>query len=180
VSLGLLGFSSPLLQASEFSISKSQAINKTYASYQDVELRAGLSLWGEGLFATGVDDPVTVFIPIVMCNANSPPQLIEITDIFFDGVVPQSESDEYAEITNLGSRSVNLEDWRLNAGELGQDFTFPEYWITPGQSCRVYTNEIHPESCGFSFMSGVAFWNNEDDCGYLYNQSGAQVSSYCY
>lgn len=180
VSLGILGFNLRLAHASDYRISRDRAINRTPAKQMRNGLRAGIGLWRDGLFATGVDDPVHVFIPIVMCDAMSPPQRIEIADIFYDGVVPQSESDEYAEIGNLGSRSVNLEGWRLNAGEPGQDFIFPEHWIAPGQSCRVYTNEYHPESCGFSFASGVALWNNEDDCGYLYNQGGDLVSSHCY
>ena len=46
--------------------------------------------------------------------------------------------------------------------------------------CRVYTNEHHPESCGFSFGSGSAIWNNKGDYGHLYDASGAEVSTYCY
>ena len=90
------------------------------------------------------------------------------------------ETDEYAHITNNGSASVNLKGGHLNAGDPGQDFWFPDFVIEPGQSCRVYTNEYHPESCGFSFGSGRAIWNNKGDCGYLYDATGAMVSEYCY
>ncbi len=119
------------------------------------------------------------FIPLVMRNSSSP-QNVHITDIFFDGLVHQSESDEYAEVTNQGSGWVNLNGWRLNAGSPSQDFVFPNYVMDPGTSCRVYTNELHPESCEFSFASGVALWQNGGDCGYLYNQVGDLVSTYCY
>jgi len=105
---------------------------------------------------------------------------IEITYVFYDGVVPYVESDEYAEITNQGSGTVILSGWRLNAGDPGQDFWFPSYVMAPGESCRVYTNEIHPESCGFSYGSGKALWNNSGDCGYLYDDQGALASDYCY
>ena len=94
--------------------------------------------------------------------------------------MPRVESDEYAEITNLGAGSANLLGWRLNAGDPGQNFYFPNFTLNPGQSCRVYTNEIHPEHCGFSFGRGSAIWSNSGDCGYLYDDGGALVSDYCY
>ncbi len=52
------------------------------------------------------------------------------------------ESDEYAEITNLGGQTANLSGWRLNAGDPGQDFWFPSFTLAPGQSCRVYTTKF--------------------------------------
>ena len=103
-----------------------------------------------------------------------------ISYIFYDGVVKRVESDEYAQITNNGAVSVNLKGWRLNAGDPGQDFWFPDFAIGPGQSCRVYTNEYHLESCGFSFGSARAIWNNKGDCGYLYDAARTMVSEYCY
>ena len=105
---------------------------------------------------------------------------VEITYILYDGVVPQVESDEYAVISNLGAGIVNLQNWRLNAGDLGQDFVFPNFNLLPSQSCRVYTNEFHPEYCGFSFGSSAALWNNSGDCGYLYDGEGNFVDEYCY
>lgn len=105
---------------------------------------------------------------------------VVISYIFYDGIVPRVESDEYAEIRNNGNASQNLQGWRLNAGSPGQDFAFPSFNLNPGQACRVYTNENHPESCGFNFQSGSALWNNSGDCGHLYNQSGQEVSTYCY
>jgi hypothetical protein len=100
--------------------------------------------------------------------------------IFYDGVVPRVESDEYAEIANTGNAPVNMGGWRLKAGGPGQDFVLPDFELQPGQSCRVYTNEIHPESCGFSFGWGRAIWNNKGDCGRLYDTSGEEVFEYCY
>jgi len=98
----------------------------------------------------------------------------------YDGVVARVESDEYAVIKNTGGSAVNLAGWRLNAGADGQDYWFPGFDLQPGQECRVYTNEVHPESCGFTFGSGKALWNNKGDCGYLFDGSGALVSQRCY
>lgn len=105
---------------------------------------------------------------------------VEIRYIFNDGEVYRVESDEYAEIVNRGSVPVSLAGWRLNAGNPGQDFNFPDFTIEPGQAYRTYTNEVHMESCGFSFGNGQALWNNDGDCGYLFDASGTLVSEYCY
>ncbi len=108
------------------------------------------------------------------------PGVVVISYVYFDGAVSRTEDDEYAQITNQGGSPVNLAGWRLNAGDDGQDFRFPGFDLAPGQSCRVYTNEHHPESCGFSFGSGKALWNNKGDCGHLYDAQGQEVSSYCF
>ena len=90
------------------------------------------------------------------------------------------ESDEYATIKNVGGAPVNLSGWRLNADDPGQDFWFPDFVLQPGQECRVYTNEVHPEWCGFNFGSGSALWANAGECGHLFDSAGVEVSTYCY
>ncbi|MGQ9556206.1 MAG: thermonuclease family protein [Anaerolineae bacterium] len=107
---------------------------------------------------------------------------VQIVRIFYDGVVPRVESDEYVEIANLGDAAQDMAGWRINAGDPGQDFAFPEGFVLgPGQSCRLYTNEIHGDSCaGGTFGSGRAIWNNKGDCGYLYDAGGQIVSERCY
>ena len=48
-------------------------------------------------------------------------------------------------------------------------------------SVRVYTNEDHPESGGFSFGRGTSIWNNYDpDEAALIDPSGTTVSTYTY
>jgi hypothetical protein len=113
----------------------------------------------------------------------SPPgqSQVVVRSIFYDGQVYRVESDEYAELVNIGSGPQSLQGWKLNAGDAGQDFVFPAAVLQPGQSCRVYTNEVHVESGGFSFGSGKALWNNKDkDCGILYDAHGKEVSRFCY
>jgi len=100
--------------------------------------------------------------------------------ILYDGAVPEVESDEYAQILNEGALAVNLAGWRLNAGSPGDDFVFPDVQLQPGESCRVYTNEVHPETGGLTFGIPHAVWNNTGDCGYLSNAEGVVVSEYCY
>ena len=103
-----------------------------------------------------------------------------IQTIAYDGQVYRVESDEYAVIANIGSSAINIGGWRLNAGDHGQDFRFPGFDLAPGQSVKVYTNEQHQESGGFNFGSGKAIWNNDGDCGFLFDAGGNQVADWCY
>jgi endonuclease YncB( thermonuclease family) len=84
-----------------------------------------------------------------------------LQSVMYDGAVPRVESDEYAIIANAGATAINIGGWRLNAGDPGQDFVFPSFTLAPGQAVRVYTDEHHPDSGGFSFGSGKAIWNSQ-------------------
>ena len=102
--------------------------------------------------------------------------------IFFDGVVPRSEADEYVQIANLGDTFVDLDGWRLaDISDGTPEFTFPAYSLNPGARARVYTNEVHPEWGGFTFSRGTSIWNNNkpDEAG-LFNGQGTQVSTKAY
>ncbi|MEM5776753.1 MAG: lamin tail domain-containing protein, partial [Anaerolineaceae bacterium] len=105
---------------------------------------------------------------------------LQIVTVYYDGQAGQNEPDEYVEIRNGGAQTVNLADWYLK--DLGRNrFIFPNLEMTPGQTCRVYTNEDHPESCGLSFgKSGSAVWNNSGDCAALYDPAGYLVDEFCY
>jgi endonuclease YncB( thermonuclease family) len=144
------------------------ACDMTFAEAQNQAVSEGAGQWA--------------LIPTPLSPTHTPASVpnIQITFILFDGAVPQVESDEFAQITNQGSLAVNLQGWRLNAGAPEQDFYFPNFQLDPGLSCRIYTNENHPEYCGFSFGRAEAIWRNTGDCGYLYDDEGAQVSKFCY
>ena len=134
---------------------------------------------------TPTDTPAPIDTPTPEPIDDSPDDLddgpnVIIEFIYYDGDVPQVESDEYAVITNVGDAAQNMAGWRLNAEDDGQDFYFPTYILDAGASCRVYTNEAHPETCGFSFNIGSAIWRNKGECGYLYDANGVEVSKYCF
>ncbi|MGB1013701.1 MAG: lamin tail domain-containing protein [Nannocystaceae bacterium] len=115
-------------------------------------------------------------------ESNEPqgPADVKITHIFFDGAVSRTESDEYVELKNQGAGSANLSNWRIRSGN-NQDFIFPAgSTLKAGQSIRVYTNQIHPESGGYSFASKRSVWNNRGGTGELLNAAGEQVSKYAY
>lgn len=56
-------------------------------------------------------------------------------------------------------------------------YVFPAYELRAGESVRVYTDETHAETGGFSFDSGTAIWNNSiPDRAELRNDRGVPVS----
>lgn len=114
---------------------------------------------------------------------NTPPPsstgVITIINIFFDGVMGANEPDEYVEIRNDDLNAIQLSGWTLSDDQ-NHVYTFPGFVIQPGQVCRVYTNENHPEWCGFNYGSGSAIWNNSGDCGTLRNSSSQLIDQYCY
>ncbi len=144
------------------------------AIFADAEKEARKNLIG--LWALVLDTRSGNATPLPITASNQ----VVISYIFYNGVVDRVESDEYAEITNEGDSIVQLQEWRLNAGAPGQDFIFPNFELQPGQFCRIYTDEAHPDSCGFNMQSHQPVWNNKADCGYLFDPAGEEVSKYCY
>lgn len=114
-------------------------------------------------------------------DASLAPQKVVISDIFYDGKVKSVESDEYIEITNQGFSHVDISGWKVHADDSKQDFAFPAGTVLrSGQSVRVYTNESHPETGGFSFGIKRSIWNNTSDEGKLLDAAGTLVSSHRY
>ena len=108
---------------------------------------------------------------------------VEITELLHHGQVKRSQADEYIEITNKGSSSVDLSGWQITsaANTKTQVFNFPAgTQIAAGQHLRVYTNETHPETGGFSFGSATAIWNDKGDQGRLLDTKGNVVSTWTY
>ncbi len=142
--------------------------------YQDlfVQLQREAKEAGKGLWVT---PPPTPIPPVEAQN-------VQITRIFYDGLVKSVESDEYVEITNLGDQPQDLAGWVLkDISEGYPSFTFPTYILAPSKSIRVYTNEYHPEWGGFSFQYSQAIWNNsEPDVAVLYNREGKEASRKSY
>jgi hypothetical protein len=103
---------------------------------------------------------------------------VEIQDIFQFGT-GSSEPDEYVEIRNDDSSPIQLNNWTLEDEE-HHVFKFPPFVIQPNQTCRIYTNEYHPEWCGFRYESGSAIWNNGGDTATLRDANGTLIDDYSY
>jgi hypothetical protein len=110
-----------------------------------------------------------------------PPPVVRvvITEVFYEGVKGPQEPDEYVEFRNEESRGIELAGWTLR-DEQAHVFTFPSYAMAPGEVCRVYTNEVHAEWCGFSCGSESAIWDNAGDCARLRNREGRRVDVVCW
>ena len=93
-----------------------------------------------------------------------------------------TESDEYVRIVNAGETSVDLSNWSLkDVADGSPTFTFPGYTIAPNETIRVYTNEMHSESGGFSFGLGSSIWaNSSPDTAALFNAQGQEISRKSY
>jgi Lamin Tail Domain len=105
---------------------------------------------------------------------------VQITKIFFNGTQGSTEPDEYVEITNTGPQPVNITDWELQDTTGDREYKWESYVMQPGQSIRVYTNEIHAESGGFSFAASRAIWGNSGDIAELYDADKQLISRYAY
>ncbi len=107
---------------------------------------------------------------------------VRIVGMLRDGVKGRNEPDEYVEIANLGNAPQDMTGWMLvserRGNDRGQIFYFPRGFILqPGQHCRIYTNEYHPEYCGLSFNHRGAVWNNsKPDAALLVDNHGNVVS----
>jgi len=130
---------------------------------------------------TPIATPTPMPTPTIVATSTGTPNL-SIDCIFFDGVVSRTESDEYVRIVNAGETSVDLSNWSLkDVADGSPTFTFPGYTIAPNETIRVYTNEVHSESGGFSFGLGSSIWaNSAPDTAALFNAQRQEVSRKSY
>lgn len=110
---------------------------------------------------------------------------IFISDVNYDGIVPKTESDEFVIITNNGKTPVDISGYFIyvaTTGTQGPTFSFPKKTVPlkAGESVRVYTNEIHKETGGYSFGSGKAIWSNNGGLAVLKDGNGKKVGEYKY
>ena len=121
------------------------------------------------------------YTPTPTRTPTQPPQNtgnVVITYIFYNGA-GDLEPDEYVEIRNDDNFPIQLANWTLR-DIANHNYTFPNYIIQTGQICRIYTNENHPEWCGFNYGSATAIWNNDGDCAYLRDSFNTLIDEYCY
>jgi hypothetical protein len=105
---------------------------------------------------------------------------VKITSISYDGTKGSNEPDEYVEISNTGREPVDITDWELQDTSGSKEYRWESYTIQPGAAIRVYTNEVHSDTGGFSFQSGRALWANSGDVAELYDADKQLISRYAY
>ncbi|QYX31207.1 lamin tail domain-containing protein [Sphaerospermopsis torques-reginae] len=109
-------------------------------------------------------------------------QGVTISKLSYKGQVKRTQSDEYIEISNFGNIPADISGWKItSAGSPKQVLTFPQGTVLEGsKSFCVYTNEVHPETGGFSFGSRSAIWNDAGDEAKLFDAAGNNVSTLAY
>ena len=77
----------------------------------------------------GIDTPTPTLTPTPTPSISN----VQITYIFYDGLVPNTEADEYVEVKNLGNAPQDLNEWVLkDISDGSPSFTFPHYILQPG------------------------------------------------
>lgn len=104
---------------------------------------------------------------------------VQITNVNYDGVKSR-EPDEYIEITNQGTQPVEITDWTLQDPTGRDEYKWEGYTMKPGEKIRVYTNEVHNDTGGFTFGSGNALWPNSGGIVELYDADHQLVSRFTY
>ena len=107
-----------------------------------------------------------------------------ITDIHYDGQVPKTEADEYVVISNTSNSPVDISKYYVyvaTTGTQGPTYYFPAGTILkPGAKVRVYTNEVHKETGGFSFEIKKAIWSNNGGLAVFKDANGKKLMEYKY
>jgi competence protein ComEC len=149
----------------------------TYTVSTESSPTLGINLYTPILIYLGAPTPLPS-VTLTPTATPAEPAKVKITNIYFDGA-GIAEPDEYVEIQNEDTLPVQLQGWSLSDMS-DHIFYFPAYLMPPSQICRVYTNEDHPEWCGFNYGSGEAIWNNTHDTATLRDGQGNLVSQYPY
>lgn len=108
---------------------------------------------------------------------------IAIRSVHHKGETGRPQDGEYIELVNRSSAMVMLEGWTINAGDTGQDYTFPHSgYFAPGMTVRIYTSDQQqpPGWYGLTFNSKRPIWNDKGDTAELRDKSGAVRSRYAY
>ncbi len=131
---------------------------------------AGLGFWAPFPAAT------RTFVP-----APSPQVVIgDLRVVFVDPTgVGWMDANEFVEIRNYASLPLQLGGWTLRDLK-GHVFTFPSMLLNSGGYCRIYTNEVHADTCGLSYNSMSAIWDDDDDCAILKDPDGNLIHQFCY
>ncbi|GAA4665968.1 hypothetical protein GCM10023347_18060 [Streptomyces chumphonensis] len=107
---------------------------------------------------------------------------IAIRSVHHKGETGRPQDGEYIEIVNRSGAMVPVAGWTINAGDTGQDYTFPTGYLAPARTVRVYTSDQQqpPGWYGLTFNSNRPIWNDKGDVAELRDASGTLRARYAY
>lgn len=86
---------------------------------------------------------------------------------------------EYAVVKNTGATAINLQNWKLDAGD-GKVRTLPSYALAKGSIVRLHTGSGTNGNGHIYLRFGTPIWNDAADIGKLFDPYGKRVSLYRY
>jgi len=168
----------PSVLASTSALPSQQELSQTASSFSTVNVAAATAT---------APAPAPAPAPAAKPSAVSSVQggsVVTISGISYDGKVPTTEADEYVVVSNGSKNDIDVSGYYVyvaTTGTQGPTFTFPKgSVIKPGQSVRIYTNEIHKETGGYSYGSGKAIWNNRGGLAVLRDSKGTKLAEFKY
>ena len=168
-----------------------------FISLQQTAQSEQRGLWASGMAASSQTTPMSsqtptpTLLPGVTPTATTLSNLtptstitsvegLQIANVLYQGS-GAGEPNEYVEIVNNSNLPITIGGWSIYEDNNGTEFFFPAGFILqPGMRCKVYTNQTPADSCGLSFASSTAVWDNVSDCASLYNEAEDFITEFCW
>jgi hypothetical protein len=93
------------------------------------------------------------------------------------GAPHQTQNQEYVQITNKGTTSVNLKGWKIKDQDAKHTYAFPSYTLKSKSTVTLRSGTGKNSGSTLYWNKNIFIWNNEGDTAYLYNAQGKLVSS---
>jgi hypothetical protein len=103
---------------------------------------------------------------------------VRLTDIVYDPPLVGADH-EWVDITNHDVTAVQLAGWRLTDAS-GTTYEFPSFKLLPGATVRLHVARGVDTATDLYWGRTGSVWNNGGDVGYLYDATGALVSTFAY
>ncbi|MCL5033393.1 MAG: thermonuclease family protein [Thermotogae bacterium] len=90
--------------------------------------------------------------------------------------IDATSKDEYVEIKNISSVSINLKGWKIKS-DPNQLYSLPNMTLMPGESIKIHSGS---SASGQFIWTKKYIWRDDGDICWLYDPSGKEVDVYEY
>jgi PKD repeat protein len=105
-----------------------------------------------------------------------PANSINISSLYV-GASHQKSNQEYVEILNNGTDSVNLKGWKITDKDSKHVYVFPSYTLKAKSTVTLRSGHGINTATALYWNKYSFIWNNNGDTAHLYNAKGKLVSS---